>query len=201
MSIESSSRRTSRAPSSAASAEGPDDGRVLGDVVRLDPEVVRDRGVRAAPRIERVGPVEVDQHRAGRGMAGVGARRAVRADDEPPGTATPAVRARARATRSVLRLPREAPAARPRPAEPGLRPRSLPPGPGERVVVRVGHPLLERDDRVVGDLDVLRADLGAALRDVAQADAAAVLEVRRAGRPGPSDGARGRPPGRGSAGP
>src|SRR2546425_235372 len=35
----------------------------------------------------------------------------------------------------------------------------------------VGHPLLERDDRVVGDVDVLRADLGAALGDVAQPDA------------------------------
>src|SRR6267143_2150100 len=35
----------------------------------------------------------------------------------------------------------------------------------------VGHPLLERDDGVVGDVDVLGADLGAALGDVAEADA------------------------------
>src|SRR2546426_6338195 len=44
------------------------------------------------------------------------------------------------------------------------------------IVVAIGDPLLERDDRVIGDLDVLRADLGAALRDVAVADAAVVLE-------------------------
>src|SRR6185295_6884010 len=36
-------------------------------------------------------------------------------------------------------------------------------------VVGIDHPLLERDDRVVGDVDVLRADLGAALGDVAEA--------------------------------
>src|SRR2546426_9168284 len=35
----------------------------------------------------------------------------------------------------------------------------------------VSHPLLERDDPVVGDVDVLRADLGTALRDIAQSDA------------------------------
>src|SRR5919201_1849915 len=42
---------------------------------------------------------------------------------------------------------------------------------GERVVAAVDHPLLQRDDRVVGDVDVLRADLAAALGDVAHADA------------------------------
>src|SRR5258708_7688676 len=43
--------------------------------------------------------------------------------------------------------------------------------PGQRVV-ELGHdPLLERDDRVVGDVDVLRTDLGAALRDVAEPEA------------------------------
>src|SRR3954453_38805 len=41
----------------------------------------------------------------------------------------------------------------------------------------IGNALLERDDRVVGDLDVFRADLGAALRDVAEADAGLVLQV------------------------
>src|SRR5262249_36821745 len=40
----------------------------------------------------------------------------------------------------------------------------------------VGHPLLERDDSVVGDVDVLRAHLGAALGDVAQADAGDVFD-------------------------
>src|SRR5271170_5503920 len=45
-----------------------------------------------------------------------------------------------------------------------------------RIVVGVGDALLERDDGVVGDLDVLRADLGAALGDVAEADAALLLE-------------------------
>src|SRR5438093_2449212 len=42
--------------------------------------------------------------------------------------------------------------------------------PHDRVEV-VGHPLLHRNDAVVGDVDVLRAYLSAALRDVAEADA------------------------------
>src|SRR6478736_1077630 len=51
--------------------------------------------------------------------------------------------------------------------------------PHERVVVTADHALLHRDDRVVGDLDVLGADLGAALRDVAHPDALFVAgEVR-----------------------
>src|SRR5437867_1890136 len=41
--------------------------------------------------------------------------------------------------------------------------------------MRAHHTLLERDDRVVGDVNVLRANLGAALGDVAEAEA-----VRRA---------------------
>src|SRR5262245_21090106 len=41
--------------------------------------------------------------------------------------------------------------------------------PDDRIVV-VGHPLLHGNDPVVGDVDVLRADLRAALRDVAQTD-------------------------------
>src|SRR5438128_6086466 len=44
----------------------------------------------------------------------------------------------------------------------------------------VGHPLLERDDRVVRDVDVLGADLGTTLRDVAEADAGRVLDEGRA---------------------
>src|SRR5258708_3771486 len=58
--------------------------------------------------------------------------------------------------------------------------------PGQRVV-ELGHdPLLERDDRVVGDVDIFRADLAAALRDVAEAEAGlrpdeleAVVRVQR----------------------
>src|SRR5829696_5379469 len=46
-----------------------------------------------------------------------------------------------------------------------------------RVVVLVGYALLEGDDGVVGDVDVNRADLGAALGDVAEAYAVVFLEV------------------------
>src|SRR5262249_31458953 len=42
--------------------------------------------------------------------------------------------------------------------------------PQDRVVVAIDHALLEGDDAVVGDVDVLGADLGAALGDVAQPD-------------------------------
>ena len=54
---------------------------------------------------------------------------------------------------------------------------NLAPQPTDRVVVLVGHAFLERDDGVVGDLDVLGTDLGAALVDVAVADAAVVLQL------------------------
>src|SRR4029453_12978355 len=50
--------------------------------------------------------------------------------------------------------------------------------PGDRVEVPIHDPLFERDDGVVGDVDVLRTDLGAALRDVAVTDAVLVLERR-----------------------
>ena len=81
--------------------------------------------------------------------------------------------------------------------------RQLPPDHLDRVVILVGDPFLERDDRVVGDLDVLRADLGAALGDVAVAEAEIILRdlppVRGVGRvhlefghphqePGPGEG-------------
>src|SRR5215212_3175964 len=46
-----------------------------------------------------------------------------------------------------------------------------------RVVVLVGYALFEGDDGVVGDVDVDRADLGAALGDVAEAYAVLFLEV------------------------
>ena len=48
--------------------------------------------------------------------------------------------------------------------------------PRHRVVRGVDHPLLQRDDGVVGDLDVLGAHLGAALGDVALAQALLLLE-------------------------
>src|SRR5205807_3352248 len=40
--------------------------------------------------------------------------------------------------------------------------------PDDRIEELVDHPLLERNDAVVGDVDVLRTDLGAALGDVAE---------------------------------
>src|SRR5215831_10999281 len=58
--------------------------------------------------------------------------------------------------------------------------------PDQRIVLAAHHALLHRDQRVVGDLDVLRADLGAALGDVAVAEAEVVLgdlpAVRGVGR-------------------
>src|SRR5436305_509486 len=49
--------------------------------------------------------------------------------------------------------------------------------PLQRIVELVDHPLLQRDDGVVGDGDPLGADLGAVLGDVAVADPLGVLEV------------------------
>src|SRR5207245_941975 len=49
--------------------------------------------------------------------------------------------------------------------------RKLTPGPDQRVVVLSDNPLLEGDDRVVGDLDLLRTHLSTALGDVAEAQA------------------------------
>src|SRR2546425_596763 len=62
----------------------------------------------------------------------------------------------------------------------GLRSEQLPPDPGDGVVVAAGHPLLERDDGVVGDPDVLGADVLAALGDVAHAKARLAGQQRRA---------------------
>src|SRR5438132_5533326 len=64
------------------------------------------------------------------------------------------------------------------------RPRLLPAAelaeePDDGVEV-VGHPLLHGDDAVVGDVNVLGADLAAALGDVAEADARVLLHERRA---------------------
>src|SRR6185369_4459282 len=67
-----------------------------------------------------------------------------------------------------------------------LRPASTalehPQEPGERIVEAIDDPLLERNDRVVRDRDLLGADLGAALRDVAVADAVLLLQVDHAVR-------------------
>src|SRR3984957_19436965 len=56
-------------------------------------------------------------------------------------------------------------------------PRDLAPEPGHGVVAGVDHALLHGDDAVVGDLDVLGAHLGAALGDVAHAEAAVVRQL------------------------
>src|SRR5262245_4139395 len=47
-------------------------------------------------------------------------------------------------------------------------------------VQRVGRPFLERNDPVVGDVDVLGADLGAALGDVAERETSIVRDEARA---------------------
>src|SRR3954453_18903040 len=47
--------------------------------------------------------------------------------------------------------------------------------PGQRVELPVHHPLLQRDDAVVGEVDALGADLAAALRDVAVAQPEVLL--------------------------
>src|SRR4051812_30011253 len=52
----------------------------------------------------------------------------------------------------------------------------LAPDPDDRIVELGDDALLERDDRVVGDLDRFWADVGAALRDVAEAQAGLPLE-------------------------
>src|SRR5215207_7653615 len=52
-----------------------------------------------------------------------------------------------------------------------------------RIELEVDDALLERDQRIVGDLDVLRANLSAALRDVAVAQTVIVLCRRRPGQP------------------
>src|SRR5713226_6763738 len=49
----------------------------------------------------------------------------------------------------------------------------LTPGPRQRVVVLGHYPLLERNNGVVGDLDLLRTHLRAAFGDVAHADTCA----------------------------
>src|SRR5439155_1306944 len=89
----------------------------------------------------------------------------------PAGTGTPNSRSRALAwyswiftgARSGLRA---------------LRTAELPQQPDDGIE-RVGHPLLEGDDPVVGDVDVLGADLGAALGDVAEPNPGVLLDEGR----------------------
>src|SRR5580765_3338235 len=50
----------------------------------------------------------------------------------------------------------------------------------DRIVEPIDDALLERDDRVVGDGDPFRADGGAALGDVAEADAVLGAQLRQA---------------------
>src|SRR5262245_48060184 len=80
----------------------------------------------------------------------------------PAGTATPNSRSRALAWYSWIFTDA-------RSALPALLAAELPQQPDDRIQ-RIGHPLFQGDDPVVGDVDVLGADLGAALRDVAQPD-------------------------------
>ena len=51
------------------------------------------------------------------------------------------------------------------------------PDPSKRIIEGIGDALLEGDNRIVGDADVFRTDLGAALGDVAPARAELLLEL------------------------
>src|SRR5499426_1771175 len=90
----------------------------------------------------------------------------------PAGTATPNSRSRALAWYSWTFTDA-------RSALPALLAAELPQQPDDRIQ-RIGRPLFQGDDPVVGDLDVLGADLGAALRDVAEPDPRLVLDEARA---------------------
>ena len=50
------------------------------------------------------------------------------------------------------------------------------PDPSKRIIEGIGDALLEGDNRIVGDADVFRTDLGAALGDVAVSDPKNILE-------------------------
>src|SRR5262245_10932391 len=49
----------------------------------------------------------------------------------------------------------------------------------QRIVEIVDHPFFQRDDRVVGNVDVLGTDFRAALRDVAEAESELLLQQLR----------------------
>src|SRR5262250_1407516 len=65
------------------------------------------------------------------------------------------------------------------PDEDSFGPKQHSPERPQRIVEVVDDPLLQRDDRVVRDADVLRADFRAALRDVAEPDPERVLQEPR----------------------
>src|SRR5664279_3958191 len=62
-----------------------------------------------------------------------------------------------------------------RPTSSALATSDLRAEPGDRIVLPVDDSLLQRDERIVGDLDVFGADLRAALGDIAQPEAVVVL--------------------------
>src|SRR5579871_1067195 len=53
----------------------------------------------------------------------------------------------------------------------------------QRIVELIHHPLLQRNDGIVGDVYILRANLSATLRDVAESDAQLFLQQMRPGAP------------------
>src|SRR5258706_7907560 len=124
---------------------------------------------RAAPSVRIRNPGSVEDPRT----AGFGATIGSTSPNDRGSSVTPDRRSLGIASRRLRREHRQ--------LDPRLRRRIAaaepPPGPLERILELVRDALLERDDRVVGDLDVLRADLGAALRDVAVPDPAGVLQV------------------------
>jgi hypothetical protein len=69
-------------PELAGQGQGTYDRRVLRNVVRLDAEELRDRGVGSGPRVARVGPGKVDQGGTGRSEARIAAGRSISPDDE-----------------------------------------------------------------------------------------------------------------------
>ena len=66
----------------AGELERAHDPGVLGDVVGLDAEILRDRGVGDGAVIARVGPAKVEERGTERRRTGVATRRTVRPDDE-----------------------------------------------------------------------------------------------------------------------
>ena len=67
-------------PELAGERDRPHDADVLGDIVRPDPEILRDRGIWTGPRIADVRAIEPDEHRAGRGRSRIPAGGAVGPD-------------------------------------------------------------------------------------------------------------------------
>ncbi len=70
-------------PELRGQGQGADDPSVLGDVVRLGAEILRDGGVGGCERVARIRPRSVDEYRPKGRRAGVAPRGAIRPDDEP----------------------------------------------------------------------------------------------------------------------